>query len=144
MRERSWSASGWRRERRQAGGARSRSWSSRGSLAASRSHVVGSSCPGAIIQVVAALDPALADAWLDRAEAERWNVAGLRGMVRAPRRLGEVIREGWLQAVEERELIEQAARILLAALAPADDLSIYYLVSRGAAERLREALGDGA
>jgi hypothetical protein len=62
--------------------------------------------------VVAALDPAEADEWLDRAEAERWNVAELRGMVRSPRRLGAVLRVGWLQAVKERERIEDAARDL--------------------------------
>jgi hypothetical protein len=62
--------------------------------------------------------------------------------VHAPRRLGHVLREDWLCPTEGRERVEQAARLLLAALAEADDL--YFLVPRGAAERLREALSDGA
>lgn len=86
-------------------------------------------------QVVAALESPEQDAWLDRAEAGRWTTAELRGQVREPRRLGGIIREDWLRAVEKRERIEQAARALLQATSPADDRGLYRLVPVLAIER---------
>ncbi len=94
-------------------------------------------------QAVAALDPVEADEWLDKAEAKRWNVAELRGMVHTPRRLGTVIADEARRAVEDRERIEEAARAVPRAVSPAES-PLYMLVPAVAIEALREALGGRA